>query len=141
MANEKKTVLLAQQKNDWRDLLVHVIERCGYDVIATSNPEAVTESMSAGFDLILLDLELLKERAEIVIAAFQKDPSTRHIPIICQTRYGNDRAAQQVIQAGAKEILYKPFDLTDLPSILRRYLSNGSYSEKCLPDVSRPSDS
>ena len=140
MTNGKKTVLVAQQKNDWRDLLIHVIERCGYDVIAVSNAEAITETTSAGFNLILLDLELLKERAEILITQLQKDPSTKHIPIICETTY-NDLLIRQVIQAGAKEILYKPFDLSDVPSIFRRHLSNEAYSEKCLPAASRPSNS
>jgi len=134
MTNGKKTVLIAQQKNDWRDLLIHVIERCGCDVIAVSNPEDITEATSAGIDLILLDLGLLKERAEIIITDLQKDLSTKHIPIICETRYGNDLSVRQVVQAGAKEILYKPFDLTDVPSILRRHLSNEpSCTEKRLP--------
>ena len=122
MANRKETVLVVQQKNDWRDLLIHVIERCGYDVITVENPEDIIESATHGLDIILLDLELVNERAEMLIPQLQNCPSTQHIPIICEVRYGNDLLAGRAIQAGAKEILYKPFDLSDLPSILRQNL-------------------
>jgi CheY-like chemotaxis protein len=120
MANRKETVLVVQQKTDWRDLLIHVIERCGYGVIAVDNPEGIIESATHGLDIILLDLELVKEQAEMLIPQLQNCPSTQQIPIICEIRYGNDSLARRAIQAGAKEILYKPFDLSDLPSILRQ---------------------
>ena len=125
MANAKKTVLVVQQKNDWRDLLVHVIERCGYNVIALTDLEAITGATRPGLDLILLDLDLLNEQAEVAITQLQKDPWTKHIPIVCEARYGNDLLVWRAIQAGAKEILYKPFDLSDLPSILRKNLPQG----------------
>ncbi len=133
MIDGKKTVLLAQRTSDWRDLLIHVIQQCGYDVIAVNSAEGVTEALRHDVDLILLDLELVKEQAAILIAQLQKNQSTRDIPIICETRYGDPLLVIRVIEAGAKEILYKPFPLIDVPSIFQRNLYHPEESGAMTP--------
>lgn len=44
-------------------------------------------------------------------------------PLVVQTHYGDNEYVDRAIKAGAKQVLYKPFDLTDLPAILRNHVS------------------
>ncbi len=124
MERRRETILLIERKGNWRDLLHQVIERIGYDALGVDNPEDIPRAMTARPDLILLDLDLLRESAEAVVSKIHQDPATRDVPIICQAIYGNSYQIDRIISAGAREVLYKPFDLSDLPSILRENLAH-----------------
>ncbi len=104
-------------------MLVYILQRCGYNVIEVDDePDRIAEAMSTGPDVILLDTDALGEKAEVLIAQLQNDSSSKSIPIICQATEGNDWLAKRFIKAGATEVLFKPYDFTDLPSILRKFL-------------------
>lgn len=126
MKNSNKTILVVEEKSDWRDLLIQIIERSGYKVVAVSKPEGIAAALPAHPDLIWLDLDLLSEVAENLLAQLHDDPSTTDIPVICEATYGDDYRVRRVISAGAKEVIYKPFDLSDLPSILRSNLQTSA---------------
>ena len=119
MENEKGTILLVERKSDWHDLLSQVIERCGYNLVYIDQPEEIPNAVNAGPNLILLDLDMLGDRAETVVAELRSDLTTRHIPVICEGTYGSGYKTDRIVLAGAREVLYKPFDLSDLPTILR----------------------
>jgi DNA-binding response OmpR family regulator len=121
MEKQTRTILLVEGKREWRDLVSQVIQRCGYEVVQIDELERIHNAITARPDLILLDLDLLGERAESVVIELRSDLTMRHIPILCQGTYGNSYKIR-IISAGAREVLYKPFDLSDLPSILRNNL-------------------
>lgn len=122
MEKQKRTILLVEGKGEWRDLLSQVIQRCGYEVVQIDELERIHNAITAVPDLILLDLDLLGDRAQNLVTEVRSDLTTRHIPIICEGTYGNRYKIDRIISAGAREVLYKPIDLSDLPSILRNYL-------------------
>jgi CheY-like chemotaxis protein len=123
MAGHVANILVAEEKSDWRDVVVYILQRCGYNVIEVDDePDRIVEAMSTDPDVILLDTDLLGKRAEVVIAQLQKDSSSKRVPIICQATDANDWLTERFIKAGATEVLSKPYDLTDLPSILRKCL-------------------
>lgn len=128
MTDHVPSILVAEENKDFRDVVVHILQRCGYNVTEVDDePDRILEAMSTGPDVILLDTDVLGKRAEVIIAQLQKDSSTKGIPIICQATDGNDWLAKRFIKAGATEVLFKPYDLTDLPSILRKCLACKSY--------------
>ena len=122
MKNSSKTILVVEEKGDWGDLLIQVIERSGYEVIAVNKPEGIAEALPVHPDLIWLDLDLLRGVAENLLAQLHDDPSTTDIPVICEAACGDYYSVRRMLSAGAKEVLYKPFDLSDVPSILRNNL-------------------
>ncbi len=122
MEKQIRTILLVEGKSDWRDLLSQVIQRCGYNLVRIDELERIPRAANALPDLIFLDLDLLGERAEAIVAEIRADVTTRHIPIICEGSYGSGHKMDRIILAGAREALYKPFDLSDLPSIIRSSL-------------------
>jgi DNA-binding response OmpR family regulator len=120
---KKKTILVAQPAGDWQDLVAMVIRRSGYQLVEThTGRKALDEAAAVIPDLILLDLGLPDVSGDQVMAELRSDPSTKHIPVVVETDDGENENVWRVIKAGAKEVLYKPFDLSDLPSILRHHL-------------------
>jgi len=118
----KNAILIADHEDDWRDLLAFVIRRSGFDVIeAKTGPETLDRAMSGGVRLILLEFGLPEMNGHEVMTRLKHNPATRNIPIFFQM---TEADAQDIRRPdGAKEILYKPFDLGDLPALLRRHLS------------------
>lgn len=116
-----KIVLIADHEDDWRDLLVMVTRRCGYEVIeAKTGREAIDRAMFGNPSLILLDFGLPEINGHEVMAHLKMNASTRNIPVFFQFA---EASAQDIRRPdGANEVLYKPFDLGDLPGILRKYL-------------------
>lgn len=125
LANMGKKILIVESKDEWRDLLALVARRSGYEVIEASTGEkAIDQAMAVNPDLILLDLGLPKMGGIEVIQQLKTDLVAKNIPVIVETFYGdNVYHVRDAIKAGAKEVLYKPFDLSDLPSILRQNLA------------------
>jgi len=118
-----KTILVVEAKGDWLDLLNQVMTRSGYDVIeASSDFDSIWEAAATPPDLILLDLRYLGTNADKVLSNLRMDQSTKNIPVIVQATYGDD-GIDRAILAGAKQGLYKPFDLAALPSVLREHLA------------------
>ncbi len=119
-----KKLLVIEEKGDWLDLLKHIATRASYQVIeANSDLDSVREAIAARPDLILLNLSYLGANATGILSNLRVDESTKDIPVIVEVPDGDEESIQEAIQAGAKQVLYKPFDLTDLPSILRQHLA------------------
>lgn len=125
IGGRKKIILIAEHEDDWRDLLAMVTRRCGYEVIeAKTGQEAIDRAMFGNPSLILLDFGLPEINGHEVMAHLKMNVATRNIPVFFQVA---EASAQDIRRPdGAKEVLCKPFDLGDLPAILRKYLPSGS---------------
>jgi len=130
----QKTVLVVEDENDWCDLLTMVIGRSGYEVIqATTGSEAMIQAAAANPDLILLNLGVPGIDAANIMSQLKLNPSTRDIPVIVETEQVNNLDVRLAVRAGAKEVLCKPFDLGDLPGILRNHFAGQSAVSKSGP--------
>ncbi len=107
MSDHVPDVLVAEPKGDCRDVVVYILQRCGYHVIEVE-PDRIAKAMSTDPDAIPLDTDVLDKRAEAVIAQLHKDSCSKRIPIICQATNGDDWLAERFIKAGATEVLFKP---------------------------------
>jgi CheY-like chemotaxis protein len=77
-------------------------------------------------DLIMMDLRLPGMNGDEATAQLRRNLSTRNIPVVISTGWTTacnvgDRV-DRALEAGAEEILYKPFHLTMLRDVLRTYL-------------------
>ena len=124
MAAAAKKILIVEEEEDWRELLAQVISRSGYQAIeVNSGVKAVDQAMAVHPDLILLDLGLPGMSASQIIGELKMKSSTKDIPVIVQTTYDDPARVRHVMEAGAKQVLYKPFDLSELPAILHKHLA------------------
>jgi CheY-like chemotaxis protein len=121
MTQAKKKVLVVEDNDVWRKLLVMVIERSGYEVLqACDGLEAVEKATAALPDLIFMDVGLPKLTGDAATAVLKATPATRSIPVVIQTAYACTEIA---LIANAAEILQKPIELAQIHRILAKYLT------------------
>ena len=103
------------------------IKDLGCEVVeAATGPEAIDKASSMRPNLIMMDVCLPGMKADEATLRLKRNLSTQNIPVIITTSSTTvctvgDRA-NRALDAGAEEILYKPFHLTMWRHVLRTYL-------------------
>ena len=127
MRNTTKKILIADNNDACRESLGVSIKSLGYEVFeAATGPEAIDKASSMRPDLIMMDLRLPGMNGDEATVRLKRNLSTRNIPVVISTGWTTacnvgDRV-DRALEAGAEEILYKPFHLTMLRDVLRSYL-------------------
>ena len=127
MRNTTKKILIVDNDNACRETLGSFIKGLGYEVFeAATGLEAIDTASSIHPDLIMMDLRLPGMNGDEATACLKRNMATRNIPVVINTAWTTacnvgDRV-DRALDAGAEEILYKPFHLTMLRDVLRTYL-------------------
>ena len=125
MTNEKstRTIMIVEDYDDTRVLLKQVLEGLGYSVVEASNgQEAVDIADREHPDLILMDLDLPILDG---IAATQRIRQQSHmegVPIVAVTAYPMSYSRVKAFAKGCNEYVSKPIDVSELTSLVNRYL-------------------
>lgn len=103
------------------DVVKIVLEEAGYTVVTTADSEnAIKKIRKLVPDLILIDLWMPGLGGEQIIPMLKKDKATARIPVIVISASKDTREVAE--RAGADGFLYKPFDISDLEAIVKKYL-------------------
>jgi CheY-like chemotaxis protein len=127
MGNKSKKILIVDNNDTWRDTLGGFIKGLGHEVFeAATGLEAIDRASSLHPDLIMMDLSLPGMNGDEATVRLKRNASTRNIPVVINTSWSmscnvGDRV-DRALDAGAEEILYKPYHLTTLRDVLRTYL-------------------
>ena len=128
----RKKILVVDDNNDLGELLAEFLNRFGYDVIkAGSGIAAIIQASEKHPDLILMDIYLPEMTGDKVMVHLKANPVTRDIPVIITTAFQEPGVTNRALDAGAAEILWKPFSFTMLRGILDRYLSTDESKKNC----------
>jgi CheY-like chemotaxis protein len=125
MRSTAKKILIVDENGASREALGASIKGLGYEVLeAASGLEAIDKASSVRPDLIMMDLPGMN--GDEATARLKKNLSTRNIPVLISTGWTTacnvgDRV-DRALEAGAEEILYKPFQIPMLRNVLRTYL-------------------
>jgi CheY-like chemotaxis protein len=127
MLNTAKKILIVDNNDSCRESLGAFIKGLGYEVFeAAMGPEAIDRASSIHPNLIMMDLSLPGMNGDEATARLKRNISTRHIPVVINTSWTTtcnvEDRANRALDAGAEEILYKPFHLPMLRDVLRTYL-------------------
>ena len=121
---QTKKVLVVEDNDDCRELLAMIISRLGYEVIeATTGLDGIYRASTRQPDLIFMDVGLPGTTGLEATHHLKTHRSTQDIPIVINTAYAGASIVKQAVEAGAAEVLHKPFGLLVLHDVLRRYLS------------------
>jgi CheY-like chemotaxis protein len=127
MRNMAKKILIVDSNEAFRESLRAFVQDMGHEVFeAATGQEAIDKACSIHPDLIMMDVRLPGMNGDEVTARLKRNMSTRNIPVIINTAWtmvcNVEERIHRALNAGAEEILYKPFQLPMLRDVLRTYL-------------------
>lgn len=106
-----RTVLIADDDPDLRELLTLNLELGGYSVEVAENGARAGELARALLpDLIVLDVMMPVRDGLDILRDLKADRTTRDIPVVMLTALASDKDAWAGWQAGATYYMTKPFD-------------------------------
>ena len=119
-------ILLVEDNEMNRDMLTRRLERKGFEVlIAVDGNEASRAFAEAGFDLVLMDINLpIKDGFELT-RELKGNPRTAGIPVIALTAHAMVGDREKAMAAGCDEYDTKPVDLPRLLGKIERTLQPG----------------
>jgi len=118
-----KTVLIADDENDIVESLQFMLESEGFNVLtAFDGEEALQSARTNNPDIILLDVMMPKINGYKVSRLLKFDKKFQDIPIIMLTARSQDEDKLIGEETGANEYITKPFDITDVIELVKKYL-------------------
>ena len=108
-------ILVVEDNEDNRDMLVRRLQRRGYEtIVAVDGQDGVDRAHAAAPDLILMDMGLPVMDGWTATRLLKGDPTTRHIPIIGLSANAMAGDSEKGIAAGCDDYDTKPVELTRL---------------------------
>lgn len=121
--NDRPTILVADDEDDVRDLVVYRLSRSGYDIVeARDGEEALRLAAEHAPDLAVLDVMMPKINGYEVTRRLRADPATSRMPVILLTSRSQEADVSQGFAAGADDYLKKPFNPDELTARVRAVL-------------------
>jgi two-component system, cell cycle response regulator DivK len=117
-----KKILIVEDVELNRDLLIQLLEQDYILSIATDGDAGVAKALSESPDAILMDLSLPVVSGWEATRRIKGDPTTGHIPIIALTAHAMSGDEEKARAAGCDDFLTKPIDESLLFMKLRHWL-------------------
>ena len=114
-------LLLVEDDEMIAETVLAALRRAGYTMDWAQDGRAAELSLANGvYDLVLLDLALLRRDGLDVLGAYRKNGGDAPVMILTTRDAVDDRI--RGLDAGADDYLMKPFDLAELAARLRALL-------------------
>jgi two-component system, cell cycle response regulator DivK len=119
----RKTILVVDDTEFNRDLVVQLLEEDYEILIAENGAEALEKTQEQRPDLILMDLGMPVMDGWEATRQLKANDSLRHIPIIAVTSHAMVGDEIEARKAGCDDYLPKPIDEDLLLKKIKKYLS------------------
>ena len=134
-AREQLRILVVDDDDQALRYIRDALVKSGYVAIATADPEDVPRLVEEEKPhLVLLDLMLPGVDG---IDLMKDIVSTRDLPVIFVSAYGQDHLVARAFEMGADDYVVKPFSPTELVARIRAALRRRTTSEPPIPYVAR----
>lgn len=109
-------ILIAEDDNDIRELIVLTLQFNGFNVDSVEDGQAAVEKAQANpiYDIILMDVRMPRMTGYQACQALKQDETTKNIPVVFLSAKGQEQEIQTGIDAGASDYILKPFAPDDL---------------------------
>jgi two-component system cell cycle response regulator DivK len=121
--DSSQKILVVEDNQDNRELVVKVLKINGYHVIeAVDGQEAIEKTRAENPDLILMDLFIPKIDGYEVTRRLKRDIDLKSIPIIALTAHAMKGDMEVALAAGCDGYIPKPIDVRELPKQIEHFL-------------------
>ena len=128
---DKSKILVVEDEQDIRDLLVFNLQKNDFNVQAADNGEkALSLIRSNNFDLILLDLMIPGISGFDLTRILKNDDETSEVPIIMLTAKGEEDDIVKGLEIGAQDYITKPFSPKVVIARINKVIQNKNKSLK-----------
>ncbi|MBW2037371.1 MAG: response regulator [Deltaproteobacteria bacterium] len=118
-----KKVLIVDDNQDSRELVVKILKARGYQMIeAVDGEEALEKAIAEKPDLILMDRSLPKIDGYEVTRRLKGREEFKGIPIVALTAHAMTGDREKALEAGCDGYISKPIDVRALPELITSYL-------------------
>jgi two-component system cell cycle response regulator DivK len=118
-----RKVLIVEDNQDSRELVVKVLKSKGYLTIeAEDGEEALEKARAEKPDLVLLDISLPKLNGYEVAQRLKAMEEFQEIPIVAFTAHAMKGDREKVIVAGFEGYISKPVNIRELPDQIRYFI-------------------
>jgi CheY-like chemotaxis protein len=108
-------ILVADDDDDVRELVVFRLERAGYQVVTASDgQEAVQVALERPPDVCVIDVMMPKLDGYEVTERLRASPGLAEVPIVLLTASVQEAAVNRGLEAGASDYIKKPFSPQEL---------------------------
>lgn len=108
MANDKKTILLAEDDEMISGMYKTKLEQAGFEVLAATNgSDALELALDNKPDLVLLDIIMPQLDGFTVLERLKMSAKTKSIPVYLLTNLGTEEDIEKGKGLGAKDYLVK----------------------------------
>jgi two-component system cell cycle response regulator len=109
MAHQPPHILVVDDNDLNLEMMQAVLESDSYHVLTAHNGEralAIVEKSPP--DVVMLDVRMPGISGYDVCRTLKGDPATQHIPILMVTGFRENHDIEEIIAAGADDMLFKP---------------------------------
>ena len=111
----KPVILLVEDNEVNRDMLLRRLQRAGYQVATAGDGEtALTAMREQQPAVVLMDMNLPVKDGWTACRESQQDASIAEIPIIALTAHAMEEDKHRALEAGCSDYATKPVDFPDL---------------------------
>ncbi|MBL7068350.1 MAG: response regulator [Candidatus Omnitrophica bacterium] len=120
---KSKKVLVIDDEKDLLELLTTRLQGEGFEVTCAFNgKEGLDKAAEWKPDLILLDIMMPEMDGIQTLKVLKETSETRTIPVIMLTCKGETESIFKTEKLGSTDYIIKPFDSTELLSLVKRYI-------------------
>ena len=118
-----RKILIVEDNDDSRELVVKVLKNKGYQTVeAIDGEDAVEKAIAEKPALILLDISIPKMDGYAVAKKLKSLEEFRDVPIVALTAHAMKGDREKVIVAGFEGYISKPINVREFPDQVRSYL-------------------
>jgi DNA-binding response OmpR family regulator len=122
---DQKLILVADDDDDVRELVVFRLERAGYEVVtAADGQQAVDRASERHPDLCVIDVMMPKLDGLEVTRRLRATEGLSTVPVLLLTASVQEAAVAEGFEAGADEYVKKPFSPQELLDRIAKVLAD-----------------
>lgn len=111
----KRPILLVEDNELNRDMLIRRLNRSGFEIIAAENGQQALDLMRSELpSVVLMDMTLPVMDGWTACREARRDQKIRHIPIIALTAHAMEADRLNALDAGCDDYATKPVDFPGL---------------------------